>query len=32
MRLIGTLADAAPGSIRIDRSVPFGRISVLLKP
>jgi two-component system, sensor histidine kinase PdtaS len=30
MRLISTLADPAPGSIRIDRSVPFGRISVLL--
>jgi two-component sensor histidine kinase len=32
MRLITTLANPAPGSVRVDRSVPHGRISVLLKP
>ena len=32
MRLIATLANPAPGSVRVDRSVPRGRISVLLKP
>lgn len=31
MRLIGTLASPGPDSITIDRSVPYGRISVLLK-
>ena len=30
MRLISYAGRPAPGSIRIDRSVPFGRISVLL--
>jgi two-component sensor histidine kinase len=32
MRLIGALANTAPNSIAIDRSVTHGRISVLLRP